>query len=242
VEEDGVPGDVTELKRRAAFRAMEFVEPGMVLGLGAGTTAIWAVRRLGELRREGKLLDVLGVPCSRHVAEEARALGVPLTTLEEHPTIDLTIDGADEVAPNLDVIKGLGGALLHEKIVAQATKREIIVVDGSKLSSGLGIRSPVPVEVFRFGWRPEVEFLESLGARVRLRRGDDGELYSTDEGNLILDCEFGGISEAAELAEKLEARAGIAQHGLFLGLVSDVISASEEGVTHLTAGGAEAKR
>jgi len=237
-----VARDVTELKREAAFRAMEFVEPGMVIGLGAGTTAIWAVRRLGDVRREGKLLDVLGVPCSHHVEKEAEERGVPLTTLAEHPTLDLTIDGADEVAPNLDVIKGLGGALLHEKIVAQATKREIIVVDDSKLSSGLGIRSAVPVEVYRFGWRPEAEYLESLGAGVTLRRGDDGEPFSTDEGNLILDCEFGEIPEAAELAEKLEARAGIAQHGLFLGFVSDVISASEEGVTHLTAGGEVARR
>jgi ribose 5-phosphate isomerase A len=237
-----VARDVTELKRQAAFRAMEFVRPGMVIGLGAGTTAIWAVRRLGELRREGKLLDVLGVPCSRMVREEAERLGVPLTNLEEHPTIDLTIDGADEVAPNLDVIKGLGGALLHEKIVAQATRREIIVVDGSKLSTGLGIRAAVPVEVYAFGWRPEVEFVESLGARARLRRGDDGEPLLTDEGNLILDCDFGEISEPRELARKLEARAGIAQHGLFLGLVSDVVSASEEGVTHLTKGGGEPDR
>jgi len=208
----------------------------MVVGLGAGSTAMFAVRRIAQLLREGQLQDILGIPCSMHVKEEARRLGIPLTTLEENPVVDLTIDGADEVDPALDLIKGGGGALLREKIVAQASLREIIVVDDSKLSPALGTHWAVPVEVTSFGWGSHIAYLESLGASVTLRQKSDGTPFRTDQGNLILDGKFGPISEPRRLAAKLNERAGVVEHGLFLGLATDVIVASADGISHLKGG------
>ena len=225
--------DYRELKRQAGFFAADFVESGMVLGLGHGSTAIFALRGIAERLRAGQLRDVVGVPCSRQVEREARELGIPLTSLEEHPEIDLTIDGADEVDPALNVIKGGGGALLHEKIVAQASHREIIAVDESKLSPALGTHWPVPVEVLPFGWQGQMAYLESLDARPTLRRNKDGTPFRTDEGNWILDCDFGPISQPVSLAARLNERAGIVAHGLFLGLATDVIIASSRGIRHL---------
>ena len=225
--------DISLLKKQAAWRAVEFVESGMVVGLGAGSTAAFAMRRLGQLLQAGQLRDILGVPCSAQVEREALELGIPLTILEEHPHLDLTIDGADEVDPQLNLIKGGGGALLHEKIVAQASRREIIVVDESKLSPALGTRWAVPVEVTPFGWRSQAAYLESLGAEAKLRLNADGTPFVTDEGNLILDCHFGPIPRPAKLAAKMSARAGIIEHGLFLGLATDVIAAGSEGIRHL---------
>ena len=226
--------DVEELKRRAAERAVDFVEPGMVVGLGHGTTARFALLRLAELLASGRLSGVVGVPCSPQVYEEARRLVIPLTTLDRHPQVDVTIDGADEVDPDLNLIKGGGGALLWEKIVAQATRREMIVVDQSKLSSALGTRSPLPVEAIEFGWQTQADFLRSLGARVELRQADSGEPFRTQEGNLLLDCRFGPIPDPAALAVALDRRAGIVEHGLFLGMATDVIVASPDGLGHLT--------
>jgi ribose 5-phosphate isomerase A len=225
--------DITQLKQQAGRYAVDFVKSGMVVGLGHGSTAIFAVRRIAQLLHEGQLRDILGVPCSRQVEEDARRLGIPLTTLDEHPVIDLTIDGADEVDPNLNVIKGGGGALLREKIIAQASRREIIVVDESKLSPALGTHWPVPVEVAPFGWRSQAAFLELLGAEVVLRLNSNVSPFKTDQGNLILDCRFGPISDPAQLATRLNERAGIVEHGLFLGLATDVIVAGVEGVRHL---------
>ncbi len=222
-----------KLKQQAAEHAVEFVESGMVVGLGHGSTAIFAVRRIAQLLHEGQLQDILGVPCSLRVEEEARRLGIPLTTLDEHPVVDLTIDGADEVDHSLNLIKGGGGALLREKMVAQASRREIIVVDESKLSPALGTRWPVPVEVIPFGWRSQAAYLESLGARPILRLSSDGAPFTTDQNNLILDCHFGPISQPTQLAARLGERAGIVEHGLFLGLATDVIVASDEGIRHL---------
>jgi len=221
------------LKKQAAERAVEFIESGMVVGLGHGSTAMFAVQRIAKLLKSGKLTEILGVPCSLQVEKEARQLGIPLTTLDEHPSIDVTIDGADEVDPNLDLIKGGGGALLREKIVAQASRREIIVVDESKFSRALGTRWPVPVEVIPFGWRTQVLYLESVGASVRVRRGNTRRRFTTDQGNLILDCQFGPIAGPGQLAAKLDARTGIVEHGLFLGLATDVIVADVQGVRHL---------
>ena len=221
------------LKEQAAVRAVEFVKPGMVVGLGHGTTTIFAVRRIAELLQAGALKNILGVPCSIQVEKEAQHVSIPLTTLEEHPVIDLTIDGADEVDPNLDLIKGGGGALLREKIVAQASRREIIVVDESKLSPALGTRWAVPVEVVPFGWRTQALYLESLGADVKLRQDGNRKTFTTDQGNLILDCQFGPLLQPAELAVKLNARTGIVEHGLFLGLATDLIVAGAEGVRHI---------
>lgn len=223
-----------ELKKRAAERAVELIESGMVVGLGHGSTAILAVQRIAELLKEGKLSEVLGVPCSSQVEEAARNLGIPLTTLEEHPGIDLTIDGADEVDGNLDLIKGGGGALLREKIVAQASRREVIVVDESKLSPALGTQRALPVEVIPFGWQSQALYLESLGATVILRKDNNEKTFVTDQGNLILDCGFGPIANPEGLADALNARTGIVEHGLFLGLATDLIVAYAEGVYHRT--------
>ena len=222
-----------KLKQQAADRAVEFIEPGMVVGLGHGSTALFAVRHIAALLQAGSLSGILGVPCSLQVEEEARRLGIPLTSLDEHPIIDVTIDGADEVDPNLDLIKGRGGALLREKMVAQASHREIIVVDETKLSPALGTRWPVPVEVVPFGWRTQALYLESMGAHVSARRNSDGTFFKTDQGNLILDCKFGPLSQPPQLAAKLNTRTGIVEHGLFIDLATDVIVANAKGVRHL---------
>jgi len=226
--------ETQKLKQQAARRAVYFIEPGMVVGLGHGSTALFAVQRIAELLNAGKLSEILGVPCSLKIEEEVPRLGIPLTSLDEHPIIDMTIDGADEVDPNLDLIKGGGGALLREKIVAQASRREIIVVEESKLSPALGTRWPVPVEVIPFGWRSQISFLESLGACVTVRQASGGRRFITDQGNLILDCNFGPLPQPAQVARELSQRTGIVEHGLFLGLTTDVIVAGKKGVRHLT--------
>jgi ribose 5-phosphate isomerase A len=220
-------------KQAAAERAVELVRSGMVVGLGTGSTAIFAVRWLGQLLRERRLHDIAGVPTSSSIEAEARELGIPLV-LDGARDIDVTIDGADEVDPDLNLIKGGGGALLHEKIVAQASRREVIVVDDTKLSPRLGTHWAVPVEVIPFLWQSQARFLESLGARVTLRAGPEGRPFTTDEGNLILDCAFGPIAEVADLAARLNGRTGIVEHGLFLHLATDVIVAGEAGIRHLT--------
>jgi ribose 5-phosphate isomerase A len=224
--------DVARFKRVAAERAVELIQPGMVVGLGSGSTAAFMVYRLAALLREGKLTGVVGVPTSLETESLARSVGVPLATLEEHPTLELTIDGADEVDPEFCLLKGGGGALLREKIVAQASRRVIIVVDESKLSPRLGTQRPVAVEVLPFGWRSQALFLEGLGARVTRREAREGGPYQTDQGNFILDCDFGPIARPAELAAKLEARAGVVEHGLFIGLTSELIVAGPRGVEH----------
>ncbi len=222
------------LKQAAGEFAVRFVEPGMVVGLGHGSTAIFAVRKMASLLKSGALNDIVGVPCSTQVEHAARTLGIPLTTLEAHPSVDLTIDGADEVDDAFNVIKGGGGALLREKIVAQATRREVIVVDESKLSPALGTHWAVPVEVVPFGWRVEAEYLASLGAEVKVRQKDDGSRFLTDQGNLILDSGFGPIEDLDALARALNDRAGIMAHGLLLRSVSDVIVGHPDGVEHRT--------
>lgn len=225
--------DAAQLKQQAAEHAVALVESRMVVGLGAGSTVSFAMREIAQRLRSGKLQDIVGVACSTQTEAEARKLRIPLTTLEEHPVVDLTMDGADEVDANLDLIKGGGGALLREKIVAQASRREIIIVDDSKLSPLLGTHWPVPVEVVPFGWRTQAAYLESLGARVTLREKKDGKPFNTDQGNLILDADFGQISEPAQLAGLLHEHAGIVEHGLFLELATDVIVAGHDGVRHL---------
>jgi ribose 5-phosphate isomerase A len=231
-----VPSEAEELareKQQAADRAVAYVQSGMVVGLGAGSTAVLATRRIGQLLRQGRLRDIVGVPCSSAIEAEARALGIPIT-LEPPGAVDLTIDGADEVDPELNLIKGGGGALLHEKLVAQASLREVIIVDESKLSPALGTHWALPVEVIPFGWQWQRRFLESLGARISVRQVSDGTPFRTDQGNLILDCAFGPIRQPSELAARLDARTGIVEHGLFLGLATEVIVAGADGVRHLT--------
>jgi ribose 5-phosphate isomerase A len=224
---------ITQYKQQAAEKAVEFVQSGMVVGLGTGSTAIFATRRIARLLKEGQLKNVSGFATSKGVWKEAQRLGIPMMSEEMPKSIDLTIDGADEVDPDLDLIKGRGGALLREKIAAQASRRVIIVADDSKLSARLGTLHAVPVEVISFGWRSQLGYLESLGAKVEGRHNADGSLFATDSGNMILDCNFGPIANAAELAAKLSTRAGIAEHGLFLGLATDLIVAGEDGIRHL---------
>lgn len=226
----------TRRKQQAAEHAATFVESGMVVGLGAGSTAVFATRRIAQLLADGQLHNIVGVPCSSEIEAEARRLNIPLATPNEHPTIDLTIDGADEVDPQLDLIKGGGGALLREKIVASASRREIIVVDDGKLSAALGTHWAVPVEVVTWGWRAQVHYLESLGAQVTLRTSGDGTPFTTDHGNFILDCAWGPIGDPAQLAAQLANRAGVVEHGLFLGLATDLIVAGPKGIRHITRG------
>ena len=221
-------------KQEAAERAVEFVESGMVVGLGAGSTAAFALQRIAELLRQGQLRDVVGIPCSSEVGDNARQLGIPITTLEDRGAIDLTIDGADEVDPDLNLIKGGGGCLLHEKIVAQASRREIIIVDASKPSARLGTKWKLPVEVIPFGWGSQRRFLEDLGAQITVRRTSEGPLFRTDEGNLILDADFGPIADPLALARELDARTGIVEHGLFLGLTTDLLVAGDDEIQHST--------
>lgn len=221
------------LKREAGERAASLVSSGMVVGLGTGSTAIFATRRIGELLASGALRDVSGVPSSRKTAREAHRLSIPLLSEDIPREIDITIDGADEVDPALELIKGGGGALFREKIVAEASRRVVIVVDESKLSSALGTRHSLPVEVAQFGWKAQERFLEWLGGKPRLRLLASGKPFVTDEGNWILDCGFGPITDPDELGRRLSARAGIVDHGLFCGIATDVIVAAAEGIREL---------
>lgn len=223
----------TRLKQESAEHAVRYVQSGMVVGLGTGSTAIFATRRIAELLRDGTLTNIVGFATSNVIWQEAQNLGIPLMDIAMPSKIDLTIDGADEVDPKLDVIKGGGGALFREKIVAQASEREVIVVDESKLSPCLGTHFKLPVEVSPFGWHSQLRFLESLGARATIRNNPDGSQFVTDSGNMILDCDFGPIADVNALATKLGARAGIIEHGLFLGIANDVIVAGETGIRHL---------
>jgi ribose 5-phosphate isomerase A len=226
---------ITHLKRQAGEAAVTFVESGMVIGLGHGSTAIWALRLIAEKVRQGELRNLRAVPCSGKVAEDARQAGISLTDFDDIPAIDLTIDGADEVDAELNLIKGAGGALLREKIVAQASRREIIVVDRTKVVSQLGESRRLPVEIVPFGLASQLRYLESLGAEALLRRNKAGGLFHTDQRNFIADCAFGPLTAPAHLASALQNRAGLVGHGLFLGLATDLIVADENGVNHLTA-------
>lgn len=222
-------------KQAAAERAAELVQPGMVVGLGTGSTAVFAIRRLAARLQSGELSEVVGVATSRSSEAEALRLGIRL--LEAFPRgIDLTIDGADEVDPAMRLIKGGGGALLREKILAQASRRIAIAVDEEKLSPALGTRHALPVEVVSFGWESQASFLEALipGSVATLRPHPDGDRYITDHGNLILDWATGALARPAEVAACMDSRAGIVEHGLFLGLATDLFVGGVEGVRHLT--------
>jgi ribose 5-phosphate isomerase A len=219
-------------KQQAAERAVEYAQSGMTIGLGTGSTAIFATRRIAELIREGQLKDVAGFATSKAVFEEARRLNIPMIAEDMPRGLDLTIDGADEVDPGLNLIKGGGGALLREKIAAQASERLVIVVDEGKFSPKLGANHTLPVEVLPYGWLSQRRFLESLSPEVKLRVQSDGSPFITDSGNLILDCSVREIDDFRELAFKLNQRAGIVEHGLFLGMVTDLIAAGPVGINH----------
>jgi ribose 5-phosphate isomerase A len=218
----------------AAEAAAARVMSGQRIGLGSGTTARLFVEALAARLSRGDLTDVTGVPTSHETADLAGRFGIPLTTLEADSQLDLAVDGADEVDPSLDLIKGLGGALLREKIVASASRRLVIIVDESKLVERLGTWTPVPVEALPFGWRVVAERAEGLGARVSLReRG--GEVATTDQGNYVLDCAFGEIADPARLAASLAAIPGALAHGLFVRMTDEVIVGRGDGVEVLTA-------
>src|SRR5438552_2450064 len=216
--------------RAAAEAALEYVKPGMVLGLGTGSTARLFLEGVARLVEGG--MDLKAVPTSLATAEAAKKLGVPLTSLEESMWLDLCVDGADEVDRRLNLIKGLGGALFREKIVATASKRFVVVVDQSKLSSRLGTKAPVPVEAHPFGWKNVSAALQALGAQVELRL-KEGEPFRTDNGNHILDAAFGPIQGAAKLASAIAGIPGVVGHGLFLGMAPVVLVGTPKGVRTL---------
>jgi ribose 5-phosphate isomerase A len=224
--------DRDALKRAAAEAAVELVEDGMIVGLGTGSTAAFAIDALARRHRQG--LRFLGIPTSERTAAQAKAAGIPLTSFAEHRQIDLTIDGADEVERGtLNLIKGLGGALLREKIVAAASRRLAIIVDGAKLVDRLGTRAPVPVEVVAFGLEATRTALEVLGASARLRLLPAGEPFVTDSGNRILDCNFGPITEPARLEERIRRVIGVVESGLFISRADPVFVADAAGVHRL---------
>ncbi|QYK50327.1 MAG: ribose-5-phosphate isomerase RpiA [Anaerolineales bacterium] len=224
-----------QYKQAAAQAAVAFVESGMVVGLGHGSTVQYALEALAARLQAGELTGIIGIPCSKHTQNEATRLGIPLGDINQHAHIDLTLDGADEVDPQLNLIKGGGGALLREKIVAQASQREVIMVDEGKLSDALGTRFDLPVEVLPFAWQHALAFITGLGGEPRVRE-QAGMPVLSDQGNYLLDCAFGPIAEPQTLARQLESRAGIVEHGLFLGLATDVFVAGPAGVRHLTRG------
>lgn len=209
---------------------MKYVKDGMVVGLGTGSTADLFLQALAAALKEGRVRDVRGVPTSRQSERRAQHLGIPLTTLPECPHPDVTIDGADEVAPNLDLIKGLGGALLREKMVAQDSKRLVIIADAGKAVRQLGTKAMLPVEVVQFAYEAQEAFLRSLGAVPALRRSADA-VYVTDNGNYIYDCRFqGGIADPSKLDLTLRRRAGVVETGLFVGMAHVALVADEAGV------------
>ncbi|TVP43132.1 MAG: ribose-5-phosphate isomerase RpiA [Gemmatimonadales bacterium] len=220
-------------KKEAGIAALAEVTSGMTLGLGTGSTVRHFLEALGAALRDGALRDIRGVPTSEDTATRARTLGIPLLELHDAGTLDLAVDGADEVAPSLDLIKGLGGALLREKMVVQASRRFVVIADASKRVERLGEKAPLPVEVVSFGWQAHLSYLESLGAEPRLRtRGL--EPYRTDNGNFIVDLVFpGGIGDAAGLDRALASRAGVVETGLFLGLADRCYLATAAGVERM---------
>ncbi|WP_200409109.1 ribose-5-phosphate isomerase RpiA [Komagataeibacter oboediens] len=224
-----------EQKRLAAIEAASMVRDGMVVGLGSGTTSAYMIDELGRRWAEG--LRFSAIPTSERSAEQARSHGIRLVTFASHPQIDLDIDGADEVEMGtLNLIKGRGGALFREKIVAAASRRFVVVVDESKLVRRLGHHMPVPVEVTTFGWELTATRLRDLGARPTLRLDQHGTPFCTDGGNLILDCNFGEIADSVALARKIRAIVGVIESGLFIGRTSEVIVAGRDGLKHLMAG------
>jgi ribose 5-phosphate isomerase A len=218
-------------KRNAAVRAVEAVEDKMVLGLGSGSTASIAIALIGQRVAEG--LDVSGIPTSERTAALAREVGIPLTDFSQQRRIDLTIDGADQIEEGtLNLIKGLGGALLREKIVAEASARMIVVADHTKRVKQLGSATALPVEIVPFGWEIALGKIEALGCAVALRRAD-GRAFVTDGGNFVADCRFTAIPDAAGLQAALKRITGVVETGLFVGLAAQAILGSDDGVAVL---------
>ena len=224
-------GEGMNLKRRAAGEALNHVGSGMVLGLGTGSTTTFFVEMLGERVRTGSLQEIHGVPTSEKTAALARTLGIPLTTLTRHPRLDLAVDGADEVDPNLNLIKGLGHALLREKIVEIHAEHFLVIVDESKMVSRLGTLGPLPVEIVPFEAEAHVRWLDTLGCQAELLLDVDGSPSLTDNGNYLAHCLFpDGIADPYALDRALADRPGVVEHGLFLGMAHEVIVAAQSGI------------
>ena len=219
------------LKQQAAARALDYVQNGMALGLGTGSTTTYFVEMLGERVQSGALQNIVGVPTSEGTATLARRLGIPLTTITAHPQLDLAVDGADEVDPDLNLIKGLGRAALREKIVEIHTRRFVVIVDESKLVQRLG-RGPLPVEIVQFEAAAHIAWLNTLaGCQAEQWLEADGSPIITDNGNFLVLCRFEhGITDAYELARTLSERPGIVEHGLFLDMADEVIVAGADGI------------
>jgi ribose 5-phosphate isomerase A len=225
--------DYEVFKRQAAEDALQYIHSGMTLGLGTGSTATHMLHVLAEALRDGRLRDIVGVPTSDVIGVLARQLGVPTATLDERPQLDLALDGADEIDPSLNLIKGLGGALLREKIVAASADRFIVLADESKLVTRLGTRAPLPVEVVEFGLPLATRRLTELGSVPMLRRSADGNAFRTDEGNVILDCRFPGIADSPALNAAINAIPGVAAHGLFIGMAALALVGGPAGVAKI---------
>ncbi len=216
-----------DLKEMAAREAVKYVEDDMVVGLGSGTTATIAIKLLGEKVKQG--LTIIGIPTSKESEKVAESVGIPIGELRAHPPVDLTIDGADEVDPSLNLIKGLGGALVREKIVASHSNLEIIVVDDVKMVDRLGQRAPVPVEILRFAHEATINKLNKLGCACKIRIRHD-QPFVTDNGNLIVDCRFQTIEDPGKLESAINAIPGVVDNGLFVGMADKVIVATSDGI------------
>lgn len=221
------------VKQLAAEKAVEYVQDGMKVGLGTGSTAYWAIRKLGERVSGG--LQITAVATSQASEDQARELGIPLVAFGDVDSLDLTIDGADELDGALQLIKGGGGALLREKIVAMGSTRMIVVADESKAVTTLG-KFPLPVEIVPFAWEWTVAALAKLGCKTELRRSGE-DLYKTDNGNYIADCRFEAIESAAELALALQRIPGVVEHGLFIGIADLAIIGKSDGTIEIIEGG-----
>jgi ribose 5-phosphate isomerase A len=227
------------LKKEAGEKAVEYVESGMVVGLGTGSTAVHAVRAIGRMLQNGRLHNILGIPTSEETRQEAERLGIPLTNFDENPVIDITIDGADEIDPHFNLIKGLGAALLREKIVATASKQMIVVIDDRKIVDKLGTRAPVPVEVIPFARQPVETYLKTLGGRpvLRMDRETGQNPVLTDENNIIFDCWFdGGLDNPMEMGQVILSQPGVVEHGLFFNLATRAVVAAPDGIQILEKG------
>jgi ribose 5-phosphate isomerase A len=226
-----VPGMANDQEKEAAARAsLKYLEDGQVVGLGTGSTAAYFIKLLGEKVRNG--FRIRGIPTSDRSRELALSLGIPIITLDDSQEIAVTVDGADEVDPQLRLIKGGGGAMLREKIVASATKKLVIVADASKQVARLG-KFPLPVEVIRFAQTLVTKRIEALGANVTVRKNPDGSPYVTDENNHVLDCRFGEIRDPDGLARRLSEMPGVVEHGLFIGMASVVLFARGSEIVEL---------
>lgn len=226
----GGPLEQEDMKKMAAEKAVERIADGMTIGLGTGSTVKYVIKKLGEMINTG--LKIEGVPTSLKTKKIAKKYGIPLVDLDEHTEIDLTIDGADEVDSYLNLIKGGGGALTREKIIAYHSKKELIVVDETKIVKKLGVGFPLPVEVIKYGWNATKKTLEQLDCTAELRKIMD-EVYITDNSNYILDCDFGKINEPEVLEKEINSIPGVIENGLFVGLVDEVIVGSKQGIITL---------